>query len=104
MTLVSGTLVGIPVALACEEPRLRRVRYNPRMPPELLRSNHVLDVVLPSGERPQTWLAVNDHPDATRSGGYCYHQRRQSPDSAALDEGIQDALLDQLRLTDVRLS
>ena len=52
----------------------------------------------------QTWLAVSDDPEATGSGGYWYHQRRQSPAPAALDERFQAALLDELiRLTDVRL-
>jgi NAD(P)-dependent dehydrogenase (short-subunit alcohol dehydrogenase family) len=56
------------------------------------------------GHLTQTWLAVSDHPEATESGGYWHHQRRRSPAPAALDEGFQDALLDELiRLTDVRL-
>jgi NAD(P)-dependent dehydrogenase (short-subunit alcohol dehydrogenase family) len=56
------------------------------------------------GHLTQTWLAVSDHPEATASGGYWYHQRRRSPAPAALDEGFQAALLDELsRLTNVRL-
>jgi NAD(P)-dependent dehydrogenase (short-subunit alcohol dehydrogenase family) len=56
------------------------------------------------GHRTQTWLAVSDHPDATTTGGYWYHQRRQSPAPAALNESFQDALLDELtRLTHLRL-
>jgi NAD(P)-dependent dehydrogenase (short-subunit alcohol dehydrogenase family) len=56
------------------------------------------------GHRTQTWLAVGDDPEATGSGGYWYHQRRRSPAPAALDEGFQDALLDELiGLTRVRL-
>jgi NAD(P)-dependent dehydrogenase (short-subunit alcohol dehydrogenase family) len=56
------------------------------------------------GHLTQTWLAASDHPGATESGGYWYHQRRQPPAPAALDERFQDALLDELaRLTDVRL-
>jgi hypothetical protein len=56
------------------------------------------------GPLSQTWLAVNDHPEAAAGDGYWYHQRRQSPAPAALDERFQDALLDELiRLTDVRL-
>ena len=52
----------------------------------------------------QSWLTVCDHPEATGSGGYWYHQRRRSPAPAALDESFQDALVDELfRLTDVRL-
>ena len=56
------------------------------------------------GSLTQTWLAASDHPEATGSGGYWYHQRRRSPAPAALDERFQAALLDELiRLTDVRL-
>jgi NAD(P)-dependent dehydrogenase (short-subunit alcohol dehydrogenase family) len=56
------------------------------------------------GSLTQTWLAVSDDPEATGSGGYWYHQRRQSPARATLDESFQAALLDELvRLTDVRL-
>jgi NAD(P)-dependent dehydrogenase (short-subunit alcohol dehydrogenase family) len=57
------------------------------------------------GHHTQTWLAVSDHPDATGSGGYWYHQRRRSPAPAALDKSFQDALLNELiGLTDVRLA
>jgi hypothetical protein len=56
------------------------------------------------GHLTQMWLAVSDHPEATGSGGYWYHQRRRSPAPAALDESFQDALLDELtRLTSVPL-
>jgi NAD(P)-dependent dehydrogenase (short-subunit alcohol dehydrogenase family) len=56
------------------------------------------------GHHTQTWLAVSDHPDATGSAGYWYHQGRRSPAPAALDESFHDALLDELiGLTDVRL-
>lgn len=56
------------------------------------------------GHLTQTWLAVSDDRETTGSGGYWYHQRRQSPAPAALDETFQDALVDELiRLTDVRL-
>lgn len=56
------------------------------------------------GHRTQTWLAVSDDPEATRSGGYWYHQMHQAPAPAAIDESFQDALLDELsRLTHVRL-
>jgi hypothetical protein len=52
----------------------------------------------------QTWLAVGDEPETTRSGGYWYHGRLQSPAPAVLEEDFQDALLDELaRLTGVRL-
>jgi NAD(P)-dependent dehydrogenase (short-subunit alcohol dehydrogenase family) len=56
------------------------------------------------GHLTQTWLAVSDHPEATGSGSYWYHQRRRSPAPAALDKSFQAALLDELiRLTNVRL-
>jgi NAD(P)-dependent dehydrogenase (short-subunit alcohol dehydrogenase family) len=56
------------------------------------------------GQRTHTWLAVSDDPDATTSGGYWHHQRRQAPPSTALAETFQDALLEELiQLTDVRL-
>jgi NAD(P)-dependent dehydrogenase (short-subunit alcohol dehydrogenase family) len=56
------------------------------------------------GHLTQTWLAVSDHPEATGSGGYRYHQRRRSPAPAPLDERFQAVLVDELiRLTDLRL-
>jgi NAD(P)-dependent dehydrogenase (short-subunit alcohol dehydrogenase family) len=56
------------------------------------------------GHVTQVWLAVGDDPDATRSGGYWYHQRRLEPAPAALDEEFQEALLEELaRLTGTRL-
>jgi NAD(P)-dependent dehydrogenase (short-subunit alcohol dehydrogenase family) len=56
------------------------------------------------GHRTQTWLAVSNDPEATRSSGYWYHQQLKPPAPAALDESFQDALLDVLtRLTSVRL-
>lgn len=56
------------------------------------------------GHRTQEWLATSDDPDAMVSGGYWFHQRRQSPAPAATDEGFQDRLLLELeRLTGVRL-
>jgi NAD(P)-dependent dehydrogenase (short-subunit alcohol dehydrogenase family) len=59
---------------------------------------------LEMGHLTQTWLAVSDHPEATGSGGYWYHQRRHTPAPAALDESFQEALLDELfRLTGVHL-
>jgi NAD(P)-dependent dehydrogenase (short-subunit alcohol dehydrogenase family) len=55
------------------------------------------------GHRTQCWLVVTSDPDATATG-YWYHQRRQRPAAAVLDEAFQDALLEELaRLTDVRL-
>ena len=56
------------------------------------------------GHTTQVWLAVSDEPDATGTGGYWYHQRRQVPAPAVSDLGFQQALLEQLnRLTGVRL-
>ncbi len=56
------------------------------------------------GHLTQAWLAVSDSPAATGSGGYWYHQLRQAPAPAALDERFQNALLDELtRLTGVSL-
>jgi NAD(P)-dependent dehydrogenase (short-subunit alcohol dehydrogenase family) len=56
------------------------------------------------GYRTQAWLAVSDDPEAITSGGYWYHQQREPPAPAALDESFQDELLDELvRLTGVRL-
>jgi hypothetical protein len=59
------------------------------------------------GHLTQTWLAVSDHPrrprpaEATKAGGYWYHLRRPI---AGLDEGFQDAQLDELTLlTSVRV-
>jgi NAD(P)-dependent dehydrogenase (short-subunit alcohol dehydrogenase family) len=56
------------------------------------------------GHTTQTWLAASDDPDATSSGGYWHHQRRQTPAPAVSDVRFQDALLEELsRLTGVRL-
>jgi NAD(P)-dependent dehydrogenase (short-subunit alcohol dehydrogenase family) len=56
------------------------------------------------GHTTQVWLAVSDEQDATGSGGYWYHRRRETPAPAVSDVGFHDALLDQLsRLTGVRL-
>jgi NAD(P)-dependent dehydrogenase (short-subunit alcohol dehydrogenase family) len=52
----------------------------------------------------QTWLAVSDDSEASASGGYWYHQRREAPAPAALEETFQQALIDELaRLTGLRL-
>src|SRR4051812_4353070 len=48
------------------------------------------------GHRTQTWLAVSDDGEATTSGGYWYHQQRQTPTPAANDRQFQDALADKL--------
>ena len=57
------------------------------------------------GHATQAWLAVSDHPEATTTGGYWYHQQRGRPADAAADEQFQEQLLDELvRLTGVHLS
>ncbi|UKA66981.1 SDR family NAD(P)-dependent oxidoreductase [Arthrobacter sp. FW306-05-C] len=48
------------------------------------------------GHRTQEWLATSDDPAALASGGYWYHQRRQTPHPATQDPQFQDALLDRL--------
>jgi hypothetical protein len=56
------------------------------------------------GHTTRTWLAVSDDSDATSTGGYWYHRRRQTPAPAVSGVRFQDALLDELnRLTGVRL-
>lgn len=57
------------------------------------------------GHTTQVWLAVSGDPDATRTGTYWYHRRRQPPAPAVSDVVFQDALLEELhRLTGVRLA
>jgi len=57
------------------------------------------------GHTTQAWLGVNNDPDATSSGGYWHHQRRQTPAPAVSDVRFQDALLEELsRLTGLRLA
>lgn len=48
------------------------------------------------GHRTQEWLATSDDPGALASGGYWYHQHRQTPHPAATDPRFQDALLGRL--------
>lgn len=48
------------------------------------------------GHRTQEWLATSDDLAALASGGYWYHQRRQTPHPATQDPQFQDALLDRL--------
>ncbi|MGB6058571.1 MAG: hypothetical protein WBF71_09930 [Microthrixaceae bacterium] len=56
------------------------------------------------GHTTQTWLAVSNDSAAATSGGYWFHQERQTPAPAALDERLQTALLERLaRITGVRL-
>jgi NAD(P)-dependent dehydrogenase (short-subunit alcohol dehydrogenase family) len=57
------------------------------------------------GHRTQEWLATSDDPEALTSGGYWYHQRRQTPHPAVNDTRYQDLLLAELgRATDTRLA
>jgi NAD(P)-dependent dehydrogenase (short-subunit alcohol dehydrogenase family) len=59
---------------------------------------------LEQGYLTQTWLAAGNEPEATATGCYWYHQQRQTPAPAALDETFQDKLLNALsKLTGVRL-
>jgi NAD(P)-dependent dehydrogenase (short-subunit alcohol dehydrogenase family) len=56
------------------------------------------------GHTTQVWLAVGGGPEATGSGGYWYHRRRQEPAPAVSDPAFHKALLDELsRITGVRL-
>jgi NAD(P)-dependent dehydrogenase (short-subunit alcohol dehydrogenase family) len=48
------------------------------------------------GHRTQAWLAASDDIEATTSGGYWHHQRRQAPADPVLHQRFQDALLNEL--------
>jgi NAD(P)-dependent dehydrogenase (short-subunit alcohol dehydrogenase family) len=48
---------------------------------------------LAQGHLTQAWLATSDHPDATITGGYFYHQRRREAHPAARDRTVQEGLL-----------
>jgi NAD(P)-dependent dehydrogenase (short-subunit alcohol dehydrogenase family) len=57
------------------------------------------------GHRTQEWLATSDDPEALTSGGYWYHQQRQTPHPAVNDTRYQDFLLAELgRATGTRLA
>ncbi|MET4273742.1 MULTISPECIES: SDR family NAD(P)-dependent oxidoreductase [unclassified Bradyrhizobium] len=57
-----------------------------------------------TGQRTQTWLAVNDDPAALVSGHYWHDLRRQEPAHEATDRDFQERLLDRLgELTGVTL-
>jgi NAD(P)-dependent dehydrogenase (short-subunit alcohol dehydrogenase family) len=57
------------------------------------------------GHVTQEWLATSDDPEALTSGGYWHHQRRDKAHPAALDQHLQDELLNYLaRLTGERLT
>jgi NAD(P)-dependent dehydrogenase (short-subunit alcohol dehydrogenase family) len=49
------------------------------------------------GHLTQEWLATSDDAAARVSGGYWYHQQRQTAHPSAGDRRFQDALLDALR-------
>jgi NAD(P)-dependent dehydrogenase (short-subunit alcohol dehydrogenase family) len=51
---------------------------------------------LEQGHLTQTWLAVSDSPDVTRSGQVWHHRRPASVAAAARDSSFQDRLLKQL--------
>ena len=96
-------ITALALAVARRWPDLRAHAVDPGWVPTSMGGPGAPDH-LELGSLTQTWLAGSDHPEATGSGGYWYHQRRRSPAPAALDESFQDALLDELiRLTDVRL-
>jgi NAD(P)-dependent dehydrogenase (short-subunit alcohol dehydrogenase family) len=48
------------------------------------------------GHQTQEWLATSDDPRALTSGGYWYHQRRDTPAPATTDQTFQDELLNSL--------
>ncbi len=48
------------------------------------------------GHLTQEWLATSDDPEALRTGGYWYHQRRAEPARPVHDERFQDELLEAL--------
>jgi len=57
------------------------------------------------GHLTQEWLATSNDPEALTSGGYWYHQQRQTPHRAVNDRQFQDALLAELTgATDIRLA
>jgi NAD(P)-dependent dehydrogenase (short-subunit alcohol dehydrogenase family) len=96
-------LTAFTLAVARRWPDLRAHAVDPGWVPTRMGGPGAPDD-LELGSLTQTWLAGSDHPEATGSGGYWFHQRRRSPAPAALDESFQNALLDELiQLTDVRL-
>jgi NAD(P)-dependent dehydrogenase (short-subunit alcohol dehydrogenase family) len=59
---------------------------------------------LVEGHRTQTWLAVSDNPEATRSGQVWHHHRPAPVSTAARSSGFQDRLLTRLaQMTGVEL-
>lgn len=56
------------------------------------------------GHRTQEWLATGEDPAANVTGGYWFHQQRQTPAPAAVDAEFQQRLLRELAsVTGVRL-
>lgn len=51
---------------------------------------------LEQGHLTQTWLAVSDSPDATRTGSVWHHRRPAPIAAAARDGDFQDRLLTHL--------
>lgn len=49
---------------------------------------------LDAAHRTQVWLATSNAPEATKTGGYFYHQRPMATHPAAQDEALQDSLLE----------
>jgi NAD(P)-dependent dehydrogenase (short-subunit alcohol dehydrogenase family) len=61
-------------------------------------------VDIETGQKTQSWLAVNDDPAALVSGLYWHHLRQQQPANEATDLRFQDELIDRLcNLTGVKL-
>ena len=59
---------------------------------------------LDAAHRTQVWLATDDDPAATGSGGYFYHLRPRAPNGATQDAALQDRLLAECeRLSGVAL-
>lgn len=96
-------IIALAFAVARRWPYLRANAVDPGWVPTRMGGPGAPDD-LELGHLTQTWLAVGNHPEATGSAGYWYHQRRRSPAPAALDDSFQDALVDELiRLTGVQL-
>lgn len=56
------------------------------------------------GHRTQEWLATSDDPKALTTGGYWFHQKRETPHASVNDVKFQDALLAELaRVTKIAL-
>jgi len=82
-------------ALARFMPRVASNAVDPGWVPTRMGGRSAPDS-LELGHRTQEWLATSDDPEALASGGYWYHQHRQTPHPAANDPQFQDALLARL--------